>query len=63
LRATSRDTVDGARPSRRAITRNESPAAIPREISSRSAGVTCSRDRFASTGSGRRIERTARLIA
>jgi hypothetical protein len=37
LRATSRDTVDGARPSRRAIMRQESPAAGPREISSRSA--------------------------
>jgi hypothetical protein len=62
-RSLSDDTVDGARPSRRAIARNESPAAIPREISSRSAGVTCSRDRFGSIGPGRRIARTARLIA
>jgi hypothetical protein len=37
LRATSRDTVDGARPSRWAITRQELPAARPREISSGSA--------------------------
>jgi hypothetical protein len=34
--ATSRDTVDGARPRRLAITRHESPASSPREISSRS---------------------------
>jgi len=34
--ATSRDTVDGARPRRLAITRHESPASNPREISSRS---------------------------
>ena len=32
-----RETVDGARPSPRAMRRPESPAATPREISSRSA--------------------------
>jgi hypothetical protein len=36
LLASSRDTVDGARPSRLAIARQESPAATPRLISSRS---------------------------
>jgi hypothetical protein len=36
LRATSRLTVDGDRPIRRAISRNDSPARTPREISSRS---------------------------
>ena len=36
LRVTSRDTVEGARPSRPAILRSDSPAASPREISSRS---------------------------
>ena len=37
LRLTSRDTVDGSRSSRRAMHRMDSPAARPREISSRSA--------------------------
>jgi hypothetical protein len=37
LRASSRDTVDDARPRRTAITRQASPAATPRLISSRSA--------------------------
>ena len=37
MRASSRDTVDGARPSRAASCRHESPAATPRLISSRSA--------------------------
>jgi hypothetical protein len=37
LRAISRDTVDGARPMCRAIARNDSPLAAPREISSRSS--------------------------
>ncbi len=41
LPATSRDTVDGARPSRLAITRNDSPRATPREISSRSTSDRC----------------------
>jgi len=36
LEATSRDTVEGDRPNRRAIHRNDSPVANPREISSRS---------------------------
>jgi hypothetical protein len=40
LRASSRDTVEGARPSRRAIARLELPAATPRLISSRSATVS-----------------------
>jgi hypothetical protein len=47
LRASSRDTVDGARPSRRAIARQESPVATPRLISSRSAAVN---DRAAHCG-------------
>ena len=39
LRAISRDTVDDGRSMRRAIVRAERPAAIPREISSRSTSV------------------------
>jgi len=37
LAFTSRDTVEGARPSRRPIARNDSSRASPREISSRSS--------------------------
>src|SRR5215218_6335162 len=40
LRFTSRHTVEAQRPSRAAIVRRDSPAASPREISSRSAGVS-----------------------
>src|SRR5215203_5668353 len=40
LRFTSRHTVEAQRPSRAAIARRDSPAASPREISSRSAGVS-----------------------
>ena len=43
--ATSRHTVDGARPSRRAISLTGSPAASPREISSRSASDSRNGDR------------------
>ncbi len=41
LRASSRLIVDGARPSRRASSRQLSPVATPRLISSRSARVSC----------------------
>src|SRR5215217_2959456 len=40
LRFTSRHTVEAGRPSRAAIARRDSPAASPREISSRSEGVS-----------------------
>src|SRR5215217_9784873 len=40
LRFTSRHTVEAQRPSRAAIVRRDSPAASPREISSRSEGVS-----------------------
>src|SRR5918995_81796 len=53
LRATSRDTVDGARASRPAMTRSDSPAARPREISSRSAVDSRSGDRIGSRAGGR----------
>ena len=59
LRATSRDNVDGARPSRPAVTRSDSPAARPREISSRSAVDSFSGDRFGS----RRGDRFSRFTA
>ncbi|SPK77570.1 protein of unknown function (plasmid) [Cupriavidus taiwanensis] len=42
--------VDGARPSRDAIDRTESPAATEREISSRSASVNANRERCRCTG-------------
>jgi hypothetical protein len=45
LRATSRLSVDGARPSSRLIARSDWPHARRREISSRSAGVRANRDR------------------
>jgi hypothetical protein len=63
LRTTSRDTVDGDRPNRHAISRNESPATIPREISSRSANDSRNDDRFGSGFGGRWIAITARRIA
>jgi hypothetical protein len=40
LQFTSRHTVEADRPSRAAIARRDSPVASPREISSRSAGVS-----------------------
>ena len=43
---TSREIVDGDRPSRRAIDRNDSPPARPREISSRSVNDNRNADRF-----------------
>ena len=46
--------VDGARPSRRAIARNDSPPARPREISSRSANDNRNGDRTGSRTGGRR---------
>ena len=48
-----RETVDGARPNRRAIARNDSPAARPREISSRSTSDNRNGDRTGSRGGGR----------
>jgi len=53
LAATSRDTVDGALPSLRAIQRSDTPWAIPREISSRSANDNRNRHQSAA-GAGRR---------
>ncbi len=50
LRATSRLSVDGARPNRRARTRSDSPAATPREISSRSTRDKCRTDRCRTAG-------------
>ena len=50
LAATSREIVEGARPRRPAIDRYESPAFKPREISSRSATVRCSGERFRPRG-------------
>ena len=47
--ATSREIVDGARPSRAAIDRIDSPPASPREISSRSHSDNRNGER---TGSG-----------
>ncbi len=51
LRATSREMLLGARPSRAAMARHESLAASPREISSRSAAVSAPSARV---GGGRR---------
>jgi hypothetical protein len=53
LAATSRDTVDGERPNRRAIHRNDWPPASPREISSRSLNDNRNRHQSAA-GTGRR---------
>jgi hypothetical protein len=50
LPATSRDTVDGARPSTPAIVRSDRPAARPREISSRSANESRNSHRRRGTG-------------
>ena len=49
-RATSRLTVDAARSRRLAISRIDKPEAIPREIFSRSASVSATRERRRSTG-------------
>jgi hypothetical protein len=57
LAATSREIVDGARPNRRAIPRNDSPPANPREISSRSTNDNRNADRTGSRARGRRINR------
>lgn len=46
LRRISRDTVDGERPKPTAIAAADCPAAIPREISSRSADDRCRSLRF-----------------
>jgi hypothetical protein len=54
LAATSRVTVEDARPSRRAIARNDSPPASPREISSRSVIDSRNDERFGSRAAGRR---------
>ena len=53
LPATSRDTVDAARPSRCAIARSDSSAANPREISSRSESDNRTGD-HPDAGNGRR---------
>jgi len=53
LAATSRDTVEGARPKLTAIPRSDSPAANPRLISSRSVNDNRSGD-HSGPGSGRR---------
>jgi hypothetical protein len=63
LAATSRHTVDGARPTARAIARTDRPAARPREISSRSASDSLSGDRCGSRLAGRYNATTARRIA
>jgi hypothetical protein len=54
LRTTSRTIVDGDRPNRRAIERRDSPAAKPREISSRSRNDNRNGERGDSTTTGRR---------
>jgi hypothetical protein len=61
--ATSRHTVDGARPTPRAIARTDCPAARPREISSRSASDSLRTDRCGSRLAGRYSATTARRIA
>jgi hypothetical protein len=50
LRLTSRLTVDGARPSNRAIERIEHRATMPRDIASRSDNVKDNRERRRSKG-------------
>jgi hypothetical protein len=57
LAATSREIVDGARPNRRAIARNDSPPTNPREISSRSTTDNRNGDRTDSRTGDRRINR------
>jgi len=49
-RATSRLTVEAARSRRLAISRIDEPEAIPREMSSRSASVSASRERRRAAG-------------
>jgi hypothetical protein len=61
--AASRHTVDGARPTVRAIARTDHPAARPREISSCSASDNLSADRCGSRLAGRYSATTARRIA
>jgi hypothetical protein len=63
LAATSRDTVDGERPKRDAIDRIDSPAANPREISSRSVKDNRNGDRHRGFGAGCFNRFTARRIA
>jgi hypothetical protein len=63
LAATSRHTVDGARPSPLAIPRKDLPAASPREISSRSASDNRSGERSGSRLPGRCNAITARRMA
>jgi len=63
LAATSRHTVDGARPSPLAIPRNDLPAARPLEISSRSASDNRSGERFGSRPADRCNAMTARRMA
>jgi hypothetical protein len=63
LAFTSREIVDGTRPSRGAIDRSESPAAKPLEISSRSASDSLSGDRFGAGFGSRCSALAARRIA
>jgi len=60
---TSRDTVEGARPIRAPIDRNDSPAANPREISSRSSSDSRNGDRIRVCGCGLVARRIARSTA
>jgi len=55
--ATSREIVDADRANRRAIDRNDSPPANPREISSRSVNDNRNADRTGSRTGGRRNTR------
>jgi hypothetical protein len=63
LPATSREIVDGARPNRPAITRNDAPPTNPREISSRSANDNRNVDRTNSRPGGRRTNRKCSATA
>jgi hypothetical protein len=63
LAATSRHTVEGARPSPLAIPRKDLPTASPREISSRSASDNLSGERLGSCLAGRCNAITARRMA
>jgi hypothetical protein len=60
LRANSRDTVDAARPSRPAMARSDSPAAIPLEISSRSVRDRCRSARW--RGAGRTPPASSKIL-
>ena len=62
LAVTSREIVDGALPKRLAITRNESPALKPREISSRSATVSWHGERFRPRGASPPVRVNSRWI-